>query len=113
MNNHTCHYVVVWEFRVKPEAQSAFEEIYGPDGNWARLFRKSLDYLGTQLARDLDRPGRCLTFDHWRSRESFHHFKQTHQAEYDAFDQQCGSLTDEELLLGEFECLVEKSVDGS
>jgi quinol monooxygenase YgiN len=107
------HYVIVWEFRVRPEARDAFEEIYSPDGYWARLFRESVDYLGTQLSRDLDRPGRYLTCDYWTSREAMHHFKQTHDAEYNAFDQQCEHLTDKEFLVGEFECVGRESVDPS
>ncbi len=64
----TMPFTALWEFQVKPERISAFEEIYGPDGSWAQLFRSSPDYLGTELIRDFDRPGRYLTLDHWISR---------------------------------------------
>jgi quinol monooxygenase YgiN len=96
-------YFAVWEFHVKPESRLVFEKTYGPDGSWARLFRKSADFCGTQLLRDLGRPGRYLTVDHWTSCEALHQFKQAHRPEYDAFDQQCESLTDKESFLGEFE----------
>ncbi len=111
MNVHNCYYLVVWEFQVKLEAQFAFEQIYGPAGDWARLFRLSPGYRGTRLLRDVDRPGRYLTFDHWTSREALHEFKQAHQAAYDAFDKQCESLTDNESLLGQFESLSPSSTD--
>jgi heme-degrading monooxygenase HmoA len=105
MNNHNRYYLVVWEFQVKLEAQFAFEQIYGPAGGWARLFCQSPNYRGTLLLRDVDQPGRYLTFDYWTSREALHEFKQAHQADYDAFDKQCESLADNESLLGEFESL--------
>jgi hypothetical protein len=57
-------YIAVWEFQVKAECSVAFEEIYGPEGEWARLFRQSPNYLGTELIRDMNQTGRYLTLDH-------------------------------------------------
>ncbi len=96
-------YQALWEFQVKPESISAFEEIYGPDGTWAQLFHHSPDYLGTKLFRDLSRPGRYLILDRWTSRDALYHFKQTHHSAYQELDQQCESLTEKEIFLGEFE----------
>ncbi len=96
-------YLALWEFQVKPESISAFEETYGPDGAWAQLFRQSPDYLGTELIRDLNHPGRYLTLDYWTSRESLQTFKQGHHSAYAALDKQCESLTDKEMFLGDFE----------
>jgi hypothetical protein len=102
-------YWVVWEFKVKPEAQLAFEQIYGPNGAWVRLFRYSADFRGTRLLRDLSLPGHYLTFDRWTSREALHDFKRVHQADYDALDQQCESMTENESLVGEFDSLFASS----
>jgi heme-degrading monooxygenase HmoA len=96
-------FIVIWEFQVAREAQPAFEKVYGSAGDWAAFFRLSRDYRGTQLFRDLNRPGRYLTFDRWSSRKALHQFKQAHQARYDAFDKQCEGLTTSEALIGEFE----------
>ncbi|MGB9074194.1 MAG: antibiotic biosynthesis monooxygenase family protein [Terriglobales bacterium] len=98
-------FTAVWEFQVKPEAVSAFESIYGPDGAWAQLFRQSPDYRGTELIRDLDRPGRYLTLDHWTSREAFQRLKQDLHVEYAALDKQCEGLTEREVFLGNFRSL--------
>ena len=98
-------YIALWEFQVKPDSIPAFEETYGPDGAWAQLFRQSPDYLGTELVRDLDHPGRYLTLDHWTSREALHRFKQDHQSAYSALDKQCESLTEKEVFLGDFESI--------
>jgi quinol monooxygenase YgiN len=97
------NYLALWEFQVKPASISAFEETYGPTGAWAQLFRQSPDYLGTELVRDLNRPGRYLTLDRWTSGESLLRFKQDHQAAYAELDKQCESLTEREVFLGEFE----------
>ena len=45
-------FVVVWRFEIAEEKVAAFESAYGPEGNWAQLFRKSPEYLGTELLRD-------------------------------------------------------------
>jgi heme-degrading monooxygenase HmoA len=96
-------FTALWEFHVKPEATPTFEEVYGPAGAWAQFFRSSPDYQGTELLRDLDRPGRYLTLDHWGSREAFRRFKQDRHAEYAVLDKQCESLTEREVFLGDFE----------
>ena len=101
-------YLALWEFQVKPESVSTFEETYGPDGAWAQLFRQSPDYLGTELLRGLDHPDRYLTLDHWTSRESLHRFKQDHHAAYAALDKQCESLTERETFLGDFESIADR-----
>lgn len=111
LNTHRPHYLVIWEFQVKPEAKLAFEQAYGPEGDWARLFSQSADYRGTQLLRDTNCPGRYLTLDRWTSRAAFHQFKQAHQADYDTFDQRCEALTDHESLIGEFESSSASSKD--
>jgi heme-degrading monooxygenase HmoA len=100
-----ARFTAVWEFQVKSEAVPAFESIYGPAGDWAQLFRQSPGYLGTELIRDFERPGRYLTLDHWTSREALRRLKQDLHAEYAALDQQCESLTEREVFLGHFESL--------
>jgi heme-degrading monooxygenase HmoA len=97
------NHLAIWEFEIKLESRAEFEEFYGPDGAWAHLFRRSTEYRGTKLLRDLTRPGRYLTLDHWSSREAFHVFKQEHVTEYATLDKQCERLTERETMVGEFE----------
>ena len=96
-------YLASWEFEIKPSSRAQFEEVYGSDGAWARLFRQCPGFRGTKLIRDLARHGRYLTLDHWSSREAFHAFKQEHANEYASLDKQCESLTERETMVGEFE----------
>ena len=96
-------FITLWEFHVKPECIVTFEEIYGPDGDWALLFNQSPDYRGTKLIRDLNRSGHYLTLDRWTSREALQRFKREHQAAYSDLDKMCENLTEKEVFLGEFE----------
>jgi heme-degrading monooxygenase HmoA len=96
-------FVVVWEFQVKAGKSDEFERVYGPDGDWAQLFRKGEGYRRTELIRDLEAEGRYLTIDFWASREGYLRFSEENQAEYRAIDEKCESLTQAEALLGTFE----------
>ena len=81
---------IVWEFRVAADKQSEFEEIYAPQGAWAKLFARSPEFRGTHLLRDPAVPGRYLTIDTWSSAAAFEQFKETHSADYKSLDQRCG-----------------------
>ena len=118
-------YVCLWEFRVKPESVGDFERTYGPDGDWARLFRRGAGYVRTELLRELGAPdenplpalplgrggastaaprdpGRFVTIDHWRSRADFERFQADFAAEYAALDAACAAYTLDERLIGHF-----------
>ena len=96
-------FAVFWEFRVRPRKRRAFEQAYGPDGDWAQLFRRFKGYLGTELLRDRAAPLRYFTIDCWSSRQAFLTMKKKSRAAYKALDEQCESLTSRERLIGEFD----------
>jgi len=96
-------FTAVWEFRVKPGKQRAFEKAYGPEGDWVELFRQSEDYLGTELFRDRDLRLRYVTLDHWNSREAYLRFKKKNRQAYQALDAKCEALTTREKRIGEFD----------
>ncbi len=95
-------YVIVWEFRTRPGREAEFVAQYGPEGAWARLFRKSDGYIRTELLKDVAEERRFVTLDCWKSEEEFEKFRKQHPAEYERLDQELGSLTEEERRLGAF-----------
>jgi quinol monooxygenase YgiN len=97
----TREFVVVWEFRVKSGKRREFERVHGPDGDWAKLFRRGEGYIRTDLIRDLKTPGRYLTLDLWTSREAYARFQKENRDEYRAIDERCASLTENEAKVGE------------
>jgi quinol monooxygenase YgiN len=96
------HYVCVWEFRVTPECVADFERAYGPDGGWARLFRRAEGCLRTELLCDFGDPCRFITLDNWRSRADYERFQATFAAEYAALDAACAAYAIDERLIGHF-----------
>jgi len=96
-------FVVVWQFEVAEDKIAAFEAAYGPDGSWARLFRTSPHYKGTELLRDAYVPGGYATIDRWASEEDFRAFRKEHDADYETLDRQCDALTSRETRVGAYD----------
>ncbi len=87
---------------MRPGAEAEFIEMYGPEGQWARFFRRSDGYIRTELVRDVTQDRRFLTLDYWKSEEEFNRFHSQHLAEYERLDQEFEDLTEQETRLGAF-----------
>jgi heme-degrading monooxygenase HmoA len=94
---------IVWVFETRPDRLPEFEDIYGVDGSWAKLFRTAEGYIDTALLRDLEKANRFLVIDRWHNLASFESFKQRHAAAYDKLDRQCQELTQVESKIGIFD----------
>jgi heme-degrading monooxygenase HmoA len=95
-------FVVVWQFEIAEEKVAAFEAAYGPQGAWAKLFRASPDYVGTELLRDAYIPGGYLTIDRWASEDAFRAFRKDHDADYESLDRSSDALTSRETRIGAY-----------
>ena len=95
-------FVVVWQFEIAEEKVSAFEAAYGSEGAWAKLFRTSPDYQGTELLRDAYIPGSYLTIDRWASEDAFRAFRKDHDADYETIDRASDALTSRETRIGAY-----------
>jgi heme-degrading monooxygenase HmoA len=80
-----------------------FEEAYGPEGGWAAFFSGKRGYIGTELLRDVEQPGRYLVVDRWESREVYNAFVEAHRDEYMRRVDETMYLYDRELRFGTFE----------
>jgi heme-degrading monooxygenase HmoA len=95
-------FVVIWQFEILEEKVAAFEAAYGQEGSWAKLFRTSPDYLGTELLRDAYVPGSYATIDRWKSEDDFRAFRKEHDEAYEALDRECDLLTSRETRVGAY-----------
>jgi heme-degrading monooxygenase HmoA len=98
-------HVLVWRFRVPEETREAFERAYGPDGDWAALFRTADGFVDTTLLRDAEDPGTYLTIDRWRSRDDVERFHSRSGEAYAALDRRLEGLASEETRVGVFDTL--------
>lgn len=94
-------FVRVWQFRVKPGSAGEFEEIYGPQGAWAQLFRRAAGYLGTELRPVPDASGEYQTVDRWDTRAAWNAFLERHRPAYESLDRHCDALIEREMLVSE------------
>jgi heme-degrading monooxygenase HmoA len=95
-------YVIVWEFRARPDKEAEFVRHYGPDGSWAQFFRGSNGYIRTELVRDVADRLRFVTLDYWQSQSEFKKFREQNLAEYERLDKEFEGLTEKETRLGSF-----------
>ena len=92
---------LVFSYEARDPAE--FERAYGPDGDWAAFFRRGEGYVGTELLRDVESPGRYLVIDRWESPEAYQAFLDAHGAELMRRVDDGGFLYDSELRFGSFE----------
>ncbi|MDD5582912.1 MAG: hypothetical protein PHS99_06840 [Candidatus Marinimicrobia bacterium] len=57
------------EYILKPDYRQRFELLFGPGGQWDKLFSRCEGYKGTTVLRDTENPNRLLIFDLWTSVE--------------------------------------------
>ena len=82
---------------------SEFERVYGPEGEWARFFRSGRGYVGTELVRDVEIPGRYLVIDRWETRDAYNSFVEANREEYMRRVDESAFRYDHELRIGTFE----------
>ena len=98
-------YVRIWEFVARPEVQAEFENLYGPDGEWVQLFRRSKAFLRTELFRDLKRKNHYVTVDSFVSQAGYEDFLREFRQEYEALDRRCDGVRQSEKEIGTFAAL--------
>jgi heme-degrading monooxygenase HmoA len=85
-----------WRFLPAPGAEQEFVRVYGPDGEWARLFRQGTGYLGTELRHPDADSAEYVTIDRWESEVAWEAFRRWHAEAYEALDRRCEGLTVQE-----------------
>jgi len=96
-------FVALWEFEVKPGCEERFEKVYGPDGDWARLFRSDANYRQTHLLHDPFHPSIYLTLDFWTSRQAYEKFLAGHRTEYQMLEDISNGMATNERRIGWYE----------
>ena len=56
---------VIWQFDVKKGREKEFEKLYGADGDWTALNRRTRSYLGSSFLHDQARSTRYLLIEYW------------------------------------------------
>ena len=102
---HDNTYYILWEYAVDPGRLSEFETLYGPEGDWIKLFRKSDQYLGTELLKRAGVKNTYHTIDKWTSKDAYEYFLSRVQTEYHDLDKKGEDLTLSEQKIGTYQIL--------
>ena len=90
-------------FRYEARDADEFERAYGPEGEWARFFMQADGFVGTELLRDLDEPGRYLVIDRWETADAYNLFLAERRDEYLRRSDEARALYVQELRFGTLE----------
>ena len=95
-------YIIIWQFSVEPQYRQNFLEYYGPQGKWVKLFKKSTNYISTDLLiRNADQHA-FLTIDKWKDEQAYVDFLKENELVYKKLDLACEKFTLNEKLVGKY-----------
>jgi len=98
--------VIALVFSYEVHDAQEFERVYGNDGDWAQFFRQGRGFIGTELLRDVEAPGRYLVIDRWESADAYNAFVAEHREEYVERVDATRFRYDSELRFGTFESVL-------
>jgi hypothetical protein len=96
---------LVWQFEVKPGKQTEFEALYGADGAWTNLSRRSRSFLGSSFLRDVAGASRYLVTEYWSEMVVYEKHHATFEAELNLLERQRDALVQSSQPLGLFNAL--------
>lgn len=96
---------VFWQFDVKQGREEEFEKLYGADGDWTSLNRRTRSYLGTSFLRDQNRPSRYLLIEYWSEMLVYEQHRASRSALLDTVESKRAELVDAMLPLGIYTAL--------
>ncbi len=88
-------FATVWAYRINPGSRDAFIEIYGPDGEWVKLFRQHPGFIRTDLYEDVASPGQFMSADLWRDKADYEAFQKRNGDNYRDLDRKCAYLSEQ------------------
>jgi hypothetical protein len=56
---------IMWQFDVRKGREADFEQLYGVDGEWTAMNRRTRSYLGSSFLRDQNRGTRYMVIEYW------------------------------------------------
>ena len=96
---------VVWQFEVRPGAAAEFERMYGSDGVWSDLSRRSRSFLGSSFLRDISSETRYVLVEYWSEMMVYEKHMASVQKQLDILEQQRAGLVERMEALGVFTAL--------
>lgn len=95
-------FIVIWKYEVSKIFKKDFEELYGQNGKWVKLFQTSKGYLETQLIKDVSESNQYVTIDKWVSQSKYEKFLTENKEQFEIIDAEGENFTTSETKIGWF-----------
>jgi hypothetical protein len=96
---------IAWQFEVKKGCEAEFEEVYGVDGEWTALNRRTRSYLGSSFLRDQNRASRYMLIEYWSEMIVYEQHRDSRAAAIASLEQRSAALVDTVEPMGIFTAL--------
>lgn len=97
-----AHFTYIWQYSIRPERREVFLAAYRSNGDWANLFSRDSNYIGTELLQNSSDRNEYLTIDYWTSKSARDSFRELFSVEFEALDRRCEEYTVNEVFVGDF-----------
>ena len=96
---------VVWQVDIRPGVSQEFEHLYGADGAWTKLSRRSRSFLGSSFLRDMGSETRYLLIEYWGEMVVYEKHLSDFSDEVTKLEQQRAELVERMETIGVFTAL--------
>ena len=96
---------VMWQFDVKKGREEEFETLYGANGDWTTLNRRTRSYLGSSFLRDQNESSRFLLIEYWSEMLVYEQHRASRSPMIDAVETRRAELVDAMVPLGIYTAL--------
>ena len=84
----------MWQFDVKQGRESEFELLYGVEGDWTALNRRTRSYLGSSFLHDQNRPTRYVLIEYWSEMLVYEQHRESRLAAIESLEQRRAELVE-------------------
>jgi quinol monooxygenase YgiN len=96
---------VVWQFEIHVAKSEEFEQLYGANGEWTKLSRRSRSFLGSSFLRDLASETRYMLIEYWSEMVVYEKHLAEFAAQVTALEEKRERLVERVYPLGVFSAL--------
>ena len=95
-------YTILWKYRVQPKNQELFEQEYGANGAWSKLFCTSQNYSKSILSKSDDSKDTYILMDIWIDKNSYERFIEESKSSYENLSLKFENLYETEEKMGSY-----------
>lgn len=96
---------IVWQFTVKSGREEEFEQLFGADGDWTLMNRRTRSYLGSSFLRDQSQSSRYLVIEYWSEMLVYEQHRQYRSDAIASLEERRATLLDAVEPIGVFSAL--------